>query len=207
MEGANLRELSKTKILYILSLIFSFVFFFLSVGILIGDGANLLVPYISLTIAVALSLATLIVSFFRNQRTVGRPQRSVFQQTDSQPVTPTIEVPSTQVPKEEPVVVASPAISEQIDATPAKSEEIVQKAPNNYGEEKIEPIEQLVTLPVDNQQTPETVVAQPIIEAKAEDQKIIEPAEQTPIKRNAVKSTPTKKTAPKRAKTNTRKTK
>ncbi len=195
-----MRDLTKIEIFYVLSLIVSFVLFFLSVGVLVANGTNVVVPYISLSIAIALSLATLIVG-------VVRTQKPVFQQPQSQPVTPTLQVPYLQKPVEKPVAVVSSPKNEQIDDSPAKNEETAQKVANNYGETKIEPIDQLITPPADIQKIQENSIAQPTIETKTEDQKTIKPPEKARTKRNTVKSTPTKKTAAKRAKAKARKTK
>ncbi len=185
-----MRELTKTELLYIISLIVSFVFFFLSVGLLMGNGANVAIPYAALFTAIALSGSTLIVGFVNTRKTV-------ILLTNSKPIVPFVQVAYLQVPVEKSVVFASPA----------KNEQRVQKVENNYREQKIEPIDTLITLPVDDQKREENSIAQPTIEAKSENQKTIKLPEKTPTQRKALKSTSSKKTAAKRAKAKARKTK
>lgn len=180
-ERANLRDPTKTEILYVVSLIGSCILFFLSISLLMGNGANVVIPYVALFAAIALSSSTLIVG-------VARTQKTVFQQAETKPVMPSVQAP-IEKPVIKPVTVASPA----------KSEPIIQRVENNYREQKIEPIELLITLPKDNQ-TQESSIAQPASEAKTEKQKIIKPTEKTSTKTNATKSTANKKTATKRAK-------
>ena len=90
-----MRDLSKTEILYVLSLIASFVLFFLSVGVLMGNTTSVVVPYISLTIAIALSLSTLILGIFRKPKTE-------FQKTttETKPIVPSVKAPIIQAPVE-----------------------------------------------------------------------------------------------------------
>jgi hypothetical protein len=179
MKGVNLRNLTKTEILYVLSLITSFVLFFLSVGVLAGNGANVVVPYVSLSIAIALSLSTLIVGVIRTQKVS-------LQQMQANPAM------FVQAPVQKPVAVFASVVA------PVKNEPIIQKVENNYREQKIEPMNVLITLPENKKQ--EVVIAHPASETKTEDQKIIKPIEKTPPRINAVKSPASKKRAAKRAK-------
>lgn len=187
-----MRDLSKTEILYVLSLIASFVLFFLSVGVLMGNTTSVVVPYISLTIAIALSLSTLILGVFRKPKTE-------FQKTttETKPIVPSVKAPIIQAPVEKPVVVDNSDKTEQIGAIPVNNEPRVQVIENNFREQKIEPIEQLITVPEEIQKIEESTVVQPKIEVNQSIKKPIEPAQKASAKRKAAKSNRNKKTVAK----------
>ena len=172
--------------LYVASLVVSFVFFFLSVGVLAGNGANVVVPYVSLAIAIALSLSTLIVGIVKTRK-------PGFQQTKDNPYKPTVQMhsekpamPVIQVPSEEPVITAQPVKNEQKE----------QKFENTYLKPNIKPTEQPITQPFSYQKMQENTT-----NPKAEEkERIKEPSkivENPSAKKNAVKSTSNEKTIPK----------
>ncbi len=184
-----MRNLSRTEILSIASLIVSFVFFFISIGLLIGNGANIIVPYMALFTAIALSGLALVVGVINTRK-------PVLLSIESKPVVPFVQVAYLQVPVEKSVV-----------ARPIKNEPIVQTVESSFREQKIEPMDTLITVPVENQKMREEPLPQPIIETKTMGQKIIKPSEKTPTNRNVVKLAAVKKPKPKRRKSKGKKTK
>ena len=169
-----MRELTRIEILYVISLIVSCALFIFSVGLLLGIGKDVVVPYAALSVAIVLSL-TLIVGILKSKKTVPPPP------ADSKPVMPVVKAPI-----EKPVNVAVPAVKEPT----------VQKRGSNYGEEKIEPIEQLITLPPEDRKIQESVMAAQVSsEIKPEEQKAIKPPETVPATTDTAKSTANKKAA------------
>jgi len=137
-----LRELTKTEILYITSLVASFVLFFVAVGLLLSNTAgSVLVPYSALFAAIALSSSTLIVGVLKKRKTVSET-------TESKPY-----VPSIHVSIEKPVIAASPL----------RTEQVTKKVPNNYQELKIDSSKLYTADPFRNRKTLESNPAKPKI--------------------------------------------
>jgi hypothetical protein len=181
MKGINVRNLMRTEILSITSLIVSIIFFLFSVGLLIGNGANIIVPYMALFTAIALSGLALVVG-------VVSTRKPILLQIENKPGVPLVQSAYLKVPVEKSIT----------SAKPIKNEPIIQKVENNYREQKIEPMNALITLPQNKKQ--EATIAKPASETKSENQKVIKPIEKTPLKTNAVKSTAGKKAPAKRSK-------
>ncbi|HUK85377.1 MAG TPA: hypothetical protein VLU95_05915 [Candidatus Acidoferrum sp.] len=189
-----MRELTKTEILYIMSLIVSFVFIILSISMLMGNGTNVVAPYAALFTAIVLSSSTLVVGVAKTRKTI-LPQMA---QIETKPVVPMVQVPYVAMAVEKPVVTV---------ANPPKDEPVVPKVASNYGEAKIEPIDQLITLPMENEKIPENSITQTATETKTETPKATKQYKAASVKINTVKPIASKKPASRRAKSKARKTK
>ena len=119
-----------------------------------------------------MSLSTLVVGVLKTSKTT-------FQQTEAKQVMPTVQIPYVQTTVEKPVVAVAPVINEPI----------VMTVENNYREQKIEPIEQLITVPVENQTLEEGIAAQLKIEPPQPAKKTVQSPTRTTAKRKSAKST------------------
>ena len=165
--GINLRELTKTEILYVMSLVVSFVLFFVAVGLLMSNAAgNVALPYAVLLTAVALSSSTLIIGVVKKRKTS-------FLEIKRRPVIPFIQVPSAK-----PVIVARPA----------KNEHIIQEVENNYRELKTEPSQPLITQSLSNQKPWESTITKPKSVAREQVQEPFKPSEETSAEKDIAKS-------------------
>ena len=124
----NLRELSKPEKSLVISLLISFVLFFLAFGLIITDKAgNILIPYGALFAAIALSCFTLVFGLVNSRKTLSYqiieepneliPQSPLEQPVDnSQPVEeeyPEVEKTDPKEVVDEPVEMENDAVEQE----------------------------------------------------------------------------------------------
>lgn len=166
-----MRELTKTEISYIISLVVSFVLFFLAFGLIITSTPGIIVPYAALFAAIALSSSTLMIAAVKSRN-------KTSDQTKPEPI---VLIP--QVLNEKPVVATQPV----------KEEQKVQKVENNYRalkvESKVESTELYTAEPFHYGKTKQSGIAKPKIEVNEAIEEPSKPLKKTDAKKNIAKST------------------